>query len=151
MTRTGRRALPAILPLLAAIFALASCSASPQTPVQQAASLLSQAGATASGPAYTVTPSDSSDEYVVCSAGAAEADGTVQGGTEIVNVCVFPGNAQLQGYVTAGEYPAGAGMVQVGQYTLILVTDQGTLLGNPPPSLVQSVAGKTGGKVTAGG
>jgi hypothetical protein len=111
-------------------------------PAGQAASLLSQAGASASGPAYTVTSADTTS---TCDVGTAEADGTISGeDPENVNVCVFPSNAQLQSDLGAGQFSEGSAIVEIGQVTLIFIDPAA---GEPPASLVQSIASKTGGSV----
>jgi len=122
------------------VLLLAACGSSPSTPTAQASALLSQAGATPSGPAYMAISGSSSN----CATGAADADGSI--GNEYVDVCVFPSNDQLVSYINSGDYAAGAALIQVGQTALIEVDPEGSY--NPPPaSLVQSIASKVGGSV----
>ena len=132
--------------LIVLVLVLAACGGS-SSPTASAAALLSKTGATTSASAYTVTPEATNAPQVVCSVGAAEADGMI-GQTE-VSVCMFTSNAERQGFLSAGQYSADAGLVQVGQAALIVVTGQGNLTGQPPVGLVQSVASKTGGSVTS--
>jgi Protein of unknown function (DUF2510) len=92
------------------------------SPTGTAAALLAKAGATSSGPAYTVT---SSDADAVCNNGAAEADGAVQlhgGWSDTVNACVFPSNDQLESDLQAGQFPADSDVIQVGQTELVFVS-----------------------------
>ena len=106
--------------LLALALVLTACGSS--TPAGTASGLLSKAGATSNGPAYTVTSSDTQAE---CSNGATEADGSVQlhgGSSDTVNVCVFPSNDQLESDLQAGSYAADADVIQVGQTTLVFVS-----------------------------
>lgn len=130
--------------LIAAALTLAGCSSTPPTPLQQAAALLAKAGATANGPAYIVAPVDTQSE---CDTGSDEADGTIASPATYVNACVFPGNAQLQSDLDAGQYAAGAGIVEVGEAELVFIVAEAGITGAPPAALVRSVAAKTGGAV----
>ena len=142
MTRIARKIIIAGGTALLLMLAVAACGgAGPPTGI--AAGLLSKAGATASGPAYTVGYGDSN---ATCNTGAAEADGTT--GMWTVKVCIFAGDGQLVSYVNAVDYASTAAMIRVGQASLILVT--ATAYGSyatPPASLMQSIASKTGGSV----
>ena len=103
----------------------AGCSSAPaQTPTQTAASLLTQAGAKASDSAYMVGFDTSNSE---CPTGAGEADGMIAAdGGQYANVCVFPSNADLVAYVSAGnQYGAGAALIQVGSGSLVIVEPVG--------------------------
>jgi hypothetical protein len=75
--------------VLATALGLAACSG-PSSPTGTAASILSQAGATADGAPYVVNTAEGNGP--ACDNGSAEADGAFPGG-ETINVCVLPNTA----------------------------------------------------------
>ena len=125
---------------LASLLLLAGCGGS-NSPTGTAASLLNKTGATGSTSPYTVTPEATNAPDTQCSVGAGEADGMI--GQNEVSVCVFNDNAELQGFVSAGNYAAEAGLVQVGQNVLIIIDGQD---GPPTAGVMQSVISATGGQ-----
>ena len=129
--------------------ALAGCGGGSSSPTAQAAGLLSQAGATSSGPAYTVTSDNASSS--ACDQGNTEADGTFNDTVDKisldVNVCVFPSNAQLENDAATAEESTGpgGGVIQVGQTVLIYVGDNDEF--SFDKNIMNTIAGKTGGQV----
>jgi hypothetical protein len=137
-----------------AFCSLVACGGGSSSPTVTAASILSESGAKADGPAYVVDTSQGNGP--ACDNGSAEADGSFPGG-ETMNVCVFPNAAvlkndagtQLELWAMQGSptEPAKAGdpVVQVGDLTLIYMTPR--LNENIPRPSAQQVAKQVNGTV----